>query len=185
MTNVFIAGSITIKNLNNEFLSRINNIVDMGFIVLVGDAPGVDLSVQEYLRNLCADNVLIYCSGGQPRNNVNSWPVRAVVATSKEGTRDFFAAKDKAMAKDADFGLMVWDKKSTGTLSNIIEMLRLGKKVAVYLNKDEKFMDIKTSEDLTALVCCMSTGAREIAEKKIKLSSKLSSLQSEQLGLSL
>jgi hypothetical protein len=185
MSKVFIAGSITIKNLTDDFLNRINNIVDNNFTILVGDASGVDLSVQEHLRNLCADNVFVYCSGIQPRNNVNSWPVRAVSAASKEGTRAFFSAKDKAMAAEADFGLMVWDKKSTGTLSNVIEMVRDRKKVAVYLNKDRHFIDIKTPDELDVLVSYMSDGARDLAEKKIQLSSKLSSVRSVQLGLAL
>ncbi|MFK0300175.1 hypothetical protein ACIQTU_13260 [Brevundimonas sp. NPDC090276] len=185
MTKVFIAGSITIKNLSEEFLIRINNIVDKGLTVLVGDAGGVDLSVQEYLKNLSAENVIVYCSGYVPRNNVNSWPVVAVKVDAKEGTRAFFTAKDKEMAAVADFGLMVWDKKSTGTLSNVIEMIKDRKMVAVYLNKDGVFFDVKTPDDLEILVSKMSDGARELAEKKISLSSKLNSVRSVQLGLGL
>lgn len=180
---VFIAGSITIKNLNDDFLHRVRSVVDRGFDVLVGDAAGVDLSVQEYLRELGADKVTVYCSGYVPRNNVSSWLVKSIIVDAKEGTRAFFSAKDRAMAAEADYGLMVWDKKSTGTLSNVIEMVRDRKKVAVYLNKDKIFIDVKTPEELDVLVSKMSEGARELAEKKISLTSKLNSVKSVQLGL--
>lgn len=46
---------------------------------------------------------------------------------------EFYAQKDKAMAKDADFGLMVWDGKSKGTLNNMINLLLQEKSVLLYL----------------------------------------------------
>lgn len=44
-------------------------------------------------------------------------------------------AKDIKMAKVADYGLMLWDLQSAGTLRNIIELLRQNKYSAVSVNK--------------------------------------------------
>lgn len=46
MTNVFIAGSITIKQLDRKVRERIENIVASKFDVLVGDADGADKAIQ-------------------------------------------------------------------------------------------------------------------------------------------
>lgn len=51
------------------------------------------------------------------------WPVQRVETSHSPGSRAFFTAKDIRMAELADIGLMVWDTKSTGTLSNVIELL--------------------------------------------------------------
>lgn len=50
--------------------------------------------------------------------------MRVVNTSHAAGTRAFFTAKDLKMAEEADYGLMVWDTKSTGTLSNVIELLK-------------------------------------------------------------
>ena len=43
------------------------------------------------------------------------------------------------MAEAADYGLMIWDAKSTGTLSNVIELLSRKKKSLVFVNKEKEF----------------------------------------------
>jgi len=55
------------------------------------------------------------------------------------------------MAAAADVGLMVWDAKSTGTLSNIIELLAQKKKSVVFVNKEKTFRTISGVEQLDEL----------------------------------
>jgi nucleoside 2-deoxyribosyltransferase len=43
----------------------------------------------------------------------------------------FFTAKDLAMSREADVGLMVWDGKSTGTMVNAARMVAANKPVVV------------------------------------------------------
>jgi len=43
------------------------------------------------------------------------------------------------MAKDADVGLMIWDGKSTGTLSNIIELLTRKCNSKVFIHEEKVF----------------------------------------------
>ncbi|MGK7652056.1 hypothetical protein ACSQ76_06465 [Roseovarius sp. B08] len=167
MAKVFIAGSIKIKRLDSKFIERIRNIVADDLEVVVGDANGADTSIQNELRKQSAKNVTVYCSGDEPRNNEGGWRVKVIHSSAEPGTRAFFTAKDKAMAADADYGLMLWDAASAGTLSNVIELVKGGKKCVVFVNKEKTFINVKQPEDLIDLVSVMSPGAKNRAEKKL------------------
>lgn len=183
MTTVFIAGSISISRLHEKVADRINKIVSSDFNVVVGDADGADTSIQECLQRYQAGKVTVYCTGDSPRNNIAEWPVHRVVSKAKPGTRAYFTAKDLEMARDSDFGLMVWDCKSTGTLSNVIELLREKKKSVVFVNKNKDFVTISDVGGLERLVAYMSDHARAKAEEKINLTAKISSIAHEQFSL--
>ncbi|MBO1034274.1 hypothetical protein INR38_09265 [Delftia sp. SD018] len=178
-TKVFIAGSMNIKNLDPEVKKRIDNIIDQDFEVLVGDADGVDTSVQWHLLNHGGCRATIFCSGPVPRNNVGDWPVEAVVTSHSVGSRAFFTAKDLRMAEVADYGLMIWDSKSTGTLCNVIELLQRDKKSVVFVNKSKTFHKVGTVEQLEELVAFMSDHAKKKADEKIGLVDRIDSLRSD------
>jgi predicted XRE-type DNA-binding protein len=179
MTTVFIAGSISISRLHEKVQERINNIIASDLDVVVGDADGADTSIQECLRAHEAKKVTVYCTGEAPRNNVADWPVHHVRSKARAGTRAFFTAKDVEMARNSDFGLMVWDCKSTGTLSNVIELLKAKKKSVVFVNKNKDFVTVGDKSGLDHLLSFMSEHARAKAEEKIDLSSKIAALSQE------
>lgn len=179
MTTVFIAGSINIKHLHEKVKERIATIAESGFNVVVGDAAGADTSIQQYLQSLGHIKITVY-SSGPPRNNTGSWPVQVAQTDHAPGTKAFFTAKDKLMAAVADFGLMIWDAQSTGTLNNVLELLARGKKTVVFVNKSQTFKTVATVEQLTALVDCMSDGAKRKAEEKIHLGDRINALQHRQ-----
>ena len=179
MTTVFIAGSISITHLHEKVQERINKIVSSEFKVVVGDADGADTSIQECLRSYKANKVTVYCTGEVPRNNIANWPIHHVHSKARVGSRAFFTAKDLVMAKDSDFGLMVWDCKSTGTLSNVIELLKSRKKSVVFVNKNKEFVNVGDKSSLDLLLKFMTDHARAKAEEKIDLSAKISALSQE------
>ncbi len=183
MHKVFISGSMRIKNLDSEVLNRINNIVDSNYQVIVGDADGVDSSIQEYLNIKKTKSVVVYCSGDQPRNNIGRWLVEKIQTNVAPGTRAFFTAKDIKMAEDCDYGLMVWDTKSTGTLSNAIELLARKKISLVYINKAKQFLKVKEVSDLEKLISYMSDSAKIKAEEKLGLKNKIESFKNQQTSL--
>jgi hypothetical protein len=183
MIKVFISGSMRIKQLDKNVLSRINNILEKNYEVLVGDADGVDSSVQEYLKQRGVKSVLVYCTGDRPRNNIGKWETNNVSAISKPGTRAYFTAKDLEMANDCDYGLMVWDAKSTGTLSNAIELLSRHKKSLVYVNKAKEFITVSDVTDLRKLLQYMAPSSFGKAEEKLHISKKLEALSNEQVPL--
>ncbi|AUH66191.1 hypothetical protein CX676_05755 [Paracoccus zhejiangensis] len=180
MPTVFVAGSIKIKRLHPLFVERIVNIVREGMPVIVGDADGADASVQAALVAQSAPDVTVYCTGDKPRNNLGNWNVHRVRSSEHPGTRAYFVAKDIEMAKRAEFGLMLWDAASTGTLSNVLELMAQGKKSVVFINRETRFLNVKNGEDLLDLVSYMSDGARTAADRKIRLDEKISRLTSFQ-----
>ncbi|MBB3460665.1 hypothetical protein [Rhizobium sp. BK377] len=184
MESVFIAGSITIKNLPSLFVEKLDSLIAANLAVVVGDANGVDKAVQEILDDRGATNVTVYCSGKVPRNNLGNWPVKEIYSSAEPGTKAFFTAKDVAMAEIAELGLMLWDAKSTGTLNNVIELTRRGKKSVVFVNKMDAFTIIRGPKDLKNLLEIMSDGARDQAEKKIGLSAAVRKLTEHQTGFS-
>lgn len=183
MHKVFISGSMRIKNLDSKVLDRINNIINLNYQVIVGDADGVDSSIQKYLISQETKSVLVYCSGDRPRNNIGHWHTEVTQTNEAPGTRAFFTAKDLKMAEDCDYGLMVWDTKSTGTLSNAIELLKRKKISLVYINKIKKFIKVKETTDLEILVSYMSDSAFEKADKKLKLREKIEQFKHDQDSL--
>src|SRR5713226_2666163 len=152
MTKVFIAGSRRLSKLSKDVKRRIDNIVDRGLTVIIGDANGVDKTVQKYLSAKHYSNVVVFCMEGGCRNNVGMWPTRTIAA-SDPGRKDFayFATKDRAMAEEADYGLMLWDGQSRGTLTSIIDLVRKGKPVVLYISADKAFYTLRESADLATL----------------------------------
>lgn len=183
MTTVFISGSMRIKNLDKKVKDRIDNIISLEFDIVLGDASGVDSSVQDYLCKASYQNVTIFYSGDSLRNNLGHWKTHNTYSKYKSGTRAFFTAKDIEMASKADYGLMVWDTKSTGTLCNVIEMLTNKKKSLVFINKTKKFIEISDANDFEEMVSYMSENAFVKADKKIGLTKKIGTLKCEENSL--
>lgn len=177
---VFIAGSMNIKHLDPMVKERIDTIVASEFEVVVGDADGADASVQWHLFNLGKQaRATVFCAGTEPRNNVGEWPVEHVHSKFPQGSRAYFTAKDLRMAEVADYGLMIWDAKSTGTLSNVIELLARKKKSVVFINKAKAFLNVADVSQLEQLVGFMSEHAKRKADEKIGLLGRIDTLKSE------
>jgi len=183
MKQIFISGSMRIKNINKLVIDRIENIIREKFTILVGDADGVDASIQQILANKDYENVKVYCTGNYHRNNIGKWGIITVYTDHKPKTRLYFTAKDIEMAKYCDYGLMVWDSKSTGTLSNVYELLKNKKTSVVFVNKLTKFFNVSNFSDFENLVSIMSDSAFNKADKKIKLKEKIISNKHKQLYL--
>jgi len=145
--NVFISGSISINKLPLLAVEKINTIIAKNYRILIGDAKGVDLLVQEYLLKKKYENIIVYFTGENIRNNAGNWKSNQIIDDSyKRKGRELYTLKDKAMAREADYGLMIWDGKSKGTLGNIKEMKEQNKHFYVILNGeiiDDKNIDSK------------------------------------------
>jgi hypothetical protein len=150
--NVFIAGPRAISSLNEKIKPRLDNIINNNLNVLVGDASGIDRTIQAYFSSRNYRNVLIFASNGIVRNNVGNWPIRTVEADSHTQGFDFYAAKDQMMAESADYGLMIWNGESKGTLNNIINLVSLGKKTVLFFCLQEKFFTINSIDDISTIV---------------------------------
>ena len=137
MNSVFLGGSRHVLRLSAEVKERLNNVIEHGHRVLVGDANGADKAVQKHLNEAGYDKVTVFCSGDHPRNNVGQWSIRHVTPPKNARGFQFYAAKDREMAREADFGLMIWDSKSADTVLNVLRLVRAGK-IAVLINVPDK-----------------------------------------------
>jgi hypothetical protein len=108
--------------------------------------------------------VKVFCSGHSCSNNSGGWPLRPISISHKEKDFAFFAAKDRARADEASIGLMIWDKKSIGTLMNVMRMIANHKRVVLYLAPEHEFLDLKSFGDLQALIESCPSRVREKEE---------------------
>ena len=148
MHSVFVAGSRALSKLNAQVKERLDNILRKEFTVLVGDANGADKAVQRYLAECGYRHVVVYCME-VCRNNVGKWPIRSHSAEPRvKRDRHYYGIKDRAMAKDASCGFMLWDGISKGTLTNVINLLDYDKKVLLFSAPKKQFFTLRSSGDL-------------------------------------
>ena len=181
---VFIGGSRHIKQLNRMIKERLNNIINNKYTILLGDANGADKAVQSFLHEMQYNNVLVYCSGNNCRNNLGKWKVINVPTPSNLRGNKFYMVKDATMAKSADYGFMLWDGKSPGTLNNIFNLVIDKKKTLIYYSPEKKFFTISKLSDIEKLLIKCDTLDLIRFEKKINLSKLKNTLKKpEQLSL--
>jgi hypothetical protein len=78
--------------------------------------------------------------------------VKTVASSAADRGFAYYAAKDAAMAQDADCGFMLWDEKSKGTFNNIETLVQLGRKTLVYVAPRKSFHRLATKEDFDAFL---------------------------------
>lgn len=159
---IFIAGARSITTIPAPVQQRMMNICRSGYEVLVGDCYGVDASVQTFYSKLGYKNVVVYAGNGKARNNIGHWYVQNVPIPTYLRGFDFYKQKDVTMANEADYGLMIWDGKSRGTLNNIINLIAQNKKVLVYLATPDTMAVIKDVDDLNTLIECCPAKTRAL-----------------------
>ena len=167
---IFIAGPRAMRSLNGQVLERLQGILQKDYTILVGDANGADKAVQQYFAGRGYANVVVYATDGKARNNLGGWPVQAVDAPDGAKGFAFYAAKDRAMAQDADYGFMLWNGESKGTLNNIVNLLGYGKKVLVYLqagghDQGDDFHLISSAQSLEELLMLCPCETFELYKK--------------------
>jgi adenine-specific DNA-methyltransferase len=119
MPTVVIFGSRSIKSLPYEAMQSIERIISLQFDVLVGDANGVDLLVQNFLKTHGYDRVTVCYSNitGIPGNGLREntgFDAIPVIGN--------YIARDKWMCDRANYGLAIWDGRSPGSKRNIQQL---------------------------------------------------------------
>jgi hypothetical protein len=143
---VFVGGSRHVSRLNERVRERLDKIIQKRLPILIGDASGADKAVQQYLHSKHYPSVQVFCAGNLCRNNIGNWNLRTVPTETRNRTFDFYAAKDRKMAREADIGLMIWDGKSMGTLLNVFRLIAQRKKVVIYNVAERKFWSSEISQ---------------------------------------
>jgi hypothetical protein len=167
MTSVFIGGSRVVVRLDKVILAKLDELIDRQCLIFVGDANGADKAVQQHFARRGYARVLVYCMD-RCRNNVGTWPTKNVSRPLSRKDFAYYAAKDHAMAQDANCGIMLWDGKSKGTLNNIQQLVASGKKTLVYLSTERAFHKITTEQELDTLLQRCDSGDVQRAQQEIK-----------------
>jgi hypothetical protein len=81
------------------------------------------------------------------------------------------------MARIADYGFVLWDGKSPGSIENVINFLQGGKGALVYFSPDREFIPAGSPAKLKSLLSRTRPDDLEVIEKKIKLEKRLSELE--------
>lgn len=116
---VFISGSISIKKLRKYDLPFLEQLIEGNRTILIGDAYGIDKAIQEYLHKNDYQNVIVYYSGENIRNNIGNWKTKQISNPDHLTGRLLYKLKDKAMGDDCDSALVFWDGRSKGTQQNM------------------------------------------------------------------
>lgn len=173
MSNVFFGGSRNLGRLNPAIRTRLKNLITNKHTVLIGDANGVDKAVQSFFSSEGYRNVVVYCMDGECRNNVGNWSIKSIDSGGKKKDFSYYAIKDAQMSFAADYGFMIWDGESKGTLNNVLNLIQQGKLALVYRSPSREFIQIKSTDDVVSLVNSCTSDVREYLNKKIKVEKRV------------
>lgn len=147
---VFISGSSKTQDENSGYYRKnlprgvrksIDRYIKDGRQINVGDAPGIDRQVQDYLKSKGYKNVTVYGPGKKVRYSADSnWKTKPVNnPKAKEGSKEWLVAKDKAMERDSSEGLAVIlpNGGAGATRNNIARLSENGKPVSVFELSDK------------------------------------------------
>ncbi len=130
--------------------------------------------------------MIVYCSGDKCRNNLGKWKTSNIPVPPNLNGNKFYIVKDESMAKAADYGFMLWDGQSPGTLNNIFNLLFDEKKVLLYYSPGKQFYTITKSKDIDILLAKCDPKDILKFEKKINLSKLQNKLRTpEQMSMRL
>jgi len=178
LISVFLGGSRKISKLNKDIKERLQNIINQQFGILIGDANGADKALQRFLKEKNYNNVLVYCSGNGCRNNLGNWESVKIGDDSKTKNLKFYMMKDAEMANKAEYGFMLWDGKSAGTLNNVLNLLSKHKQTLIYFSPKKRFYTISNIDVLSELLKDCNEEDLKRIDTKINYSKKLEELKS-------
>ncbi len=177
MKKIFFGGSRRLGRLSQQIRERASNMIDEELVVLVGDANGADKAIQKFFAERAYSNVIVFFAGSLCRNNLGNWRTHPVPVQRTERDFQYYAAKDLAMSEEADYGFMIWDGESAGTVNNILNLLERGKKVVVYLSPQKEFLTFKTPTDAGELLSRVDPTTARTLDKKIGFFQRVASQQ--------
>jgi hypothetical protein len=148
---VFLGGSIRLNALPAPVKQLIAEEVSRGSSFAVGDAAGIDLAFQHFLKSQSVKALTVFHSD-QLRNNAGNWPTEFVQSDLKSSGKDKFTVKDRKMAELADCGIMVWDGKSPGTLANVIDLLQQEKPCQIFISPRVELYLLTSVKELESIL---------------------------------
>ena len=146
---VFLGGSKSITELTDDEKSVIDEYIEEGCQILVGDCRGADTEIQEHLVERGYTNVKVYATDGEARNNVGNFKIIACPSSyapewSAKNAYSYYRVKDERMLTLCDEILMFWDGNSKASRENLEEGVKMKKPTKAVLRPFEvRKFDIK------------------------------------------
>jgi len=141
---VFISGKVSYDEpLNSAMKQEVDRIIKANAKVLIGDAPGADTRVQEYLAKNGYKNVVVYTTDPKVRNNVGNWRVERISGNGETDERLVRRQKDIAMTTESTkgFAIMPEDDRIDSAMSlNVQRMLENGIPVRMFDYKKNRWV---------------------------------------------
>ena len=130
------------KKLPKEITRELNKSIRSNDKIVVGDAPGIDRQVQDYLSKKKYSNVEVYGPGKQVRYSANKkWKTHAIDDPEHEPfSSEWLAKKDEFMTNVSTKGLaVILDEGAKATRRNVERLQSQNKDVKVFmLDKNRK-----------------------------------------------
>ena len=134
--SVFISGKVKYdRPLDEPLKKEVDKIIKSGSKILIGDAPGADTRVQDYLASKGYSNVVVYTTDKKVRNNVGNWKVQRIGSNGHTDEKSIRQQKDIAMTRASTRGLaiMPFDDRPDSAMSlNVQRMNDQGTPVLTY-----------------------------------------------------
>ena len=141
---VFISGKVSYdKPLDDKLKEEVDKIIRANAHILIGDAPGADTRVQEYLAEKGYLNVTVFTTDEKVRNNVGNWAVRTISDGGNTEERLIRRQKDIAMTEESTRGLAIMpedDRPDSAMSLNVERLLDSGLRVRKYDYTQGKFV---------------------------------------------
>lgn len=142
--SVFVSGKVSYDEpLNAEMKKEVDRIIKAGSQILIGDAPGADTRVQEYLAKKGYSNVVVYTTDEKVRNNVGDWKVKTIGSNGYTDERSIRRQKDIAMTEASTRGLAIMpedDRPDSAMSLNVARLRDSGLRVRIYDYKQHKWV---------------------------------------------
>lgn len=138
------------KQLPKDIRNEIDGYIKKGDKILVGDAPGIDRQVQNYLNKKGYSNVVVYGPGKQVRFSANkNWKTKPIDASEFEPmSPEWLRKKDIAMTNDSTKGLAIVleNGDAKATRNNVERLVKQKKDVKIFElsgedSKYDKYID--------------------------------------------
>lgn len=133
---VFISGKVKYDQpLDDSLKKEVDKIIKSGSKIVIGDAPGADTRVQDYLASKGYSNVVVYTTDKKVRNNVGNWKVQRIRSNGYSDEKSIRQQKDIAMTRASTRGLaiMPFDDRPDSAMSlNVQRMNEQGTPVLTY-----------------------------------------------------
>ena len=118
---VFLGGSKTVGTLSDKAVAWLDYFVESNEHFIIGDCPGADLALQNYLHSRGYKNVTVYCTADECRFNIGEWEDVRVALKPEED-----------MIAECNCAFLIWDGCSEETKNSIEKIRKLGLPIFIY-----------------------------------------------------